>query len=570
MSKTIYLDLEDDITKISARIAKETASELVLVFPKRSSLFADSINLRLLKKQVELLGKDVSILTMDEIGQMYAKEAGFSLKFLPNRSRGAKFSDIRPRQQEETPLRKPLQPKPLHREPVRRKPVHRPIVADTTIEDSGQGANDNIFALPPINVEPVTTMDGVTSPEALRDDFFYQPANTASAHVIKQGKPGKRYRKYVIAFVAAALAIITLFVLVVLPSATIIVHAKTQTVSRDVELSAATAIKDVDSVKLALPATAVQKTLDVTSKLTSTGKREVGSKAQGTVLIYNLSKKTLNLKAATTTLQVGGKQYVFTEDQSSIKSVGANAPESDLRSAQIIAVNGGEDFNLPAGTRIEINNQVFGSQPDVLYAVAKTQVGGGTSRFISLVSDEDYKKAEEALKTKALEQIRGELKQQNLTLLDNAFAPMELSEFAADKPVGTEAPQFEAKAKVKVTGLAFEEKQLIELIRQRISATFPQGKKLQDSSEDKMTMKVRNQADVTNGILGLSVHYESAASFDLDIGDVRPKIAGKTKEEASEFLLSRPEVDRVDITLSPAWQNKIPRFTAKVKVEVKK
>jgi hypothetical protein len=83
-------------------------------------------------------------------------------------------------------------------------------------------------------------------------------------------------------------------------------------------------------------------------------------------------------------------------------------------------------------------------------------------------------------------------------------------------------------------------------------------------------VKVRGTPDINNGILGLSAHYESSASYDLDIGDIRPKIAGKSKEEVSELLLSRPEVDRVDITLSPSWQTSIPRFQAKIKVDIKK
>src|SRR3990167_6766132 len=96
MIRSIYLNLEDDIPKITARLKRERADEVVLVFPKKSFIFSDSINLRLLKKQVDLLGKKVHILTMDEMGQAYAKEAGFNLKFLPRaRPAGGGFGDIR-------------------------------------------------------------------------------------------------------------------------------------------------------------------------------------------------------------------------------------------------------------------------------------------------------------------------------------------------------------------------------------------------------------------------------------------------------------------------------------------
>jgi hypothetical protein len=551
--KTIYLNLEDDINKITARIAKESAPELVLVFPKASFLFSDSINLRLLKKQVDLLGKDVSILTMDEVGQMYAKEAGFALKFLPKKAGHGRFSDI-------TPRRAPAKP-------ARTRRVTRPVETAVVAPQVAYSETEQETAPEPVSTE----IQDLFQPLSVSDTVFSHPNKPQPE--LKEIKPkNKKMQKIALmGFVAASLIVVLLLVLVVLPSATVTVHAKTQAVARDVELSAATAITEPDSSKLALPATLIKKTIDVNDQITTSGKREVGSKAQGTVLVYNLSKNSLNLKASTTTLSVGGKQYSFTEDLAGVKSVAnGNVPESELRIANIIAQNGGEDSNLPAGTRIEITNQVFGAQPQFLYAKSRTAITGGTSRFISVIDENDYKSAQEQLKAKAVQQIQEELKSQNLTFLENAHAPFEVSEFVADKPIGTESPQFQATGKVAVVGLAFNTDDLANLIRNRISATFPSGKHLQDKSQDTVTVKVRGTPDINNGILGLSAHYESSASYDLDIGDIRPKIAGKSKEEVSELLLSRPEVDRVDITLSPSWQTSIPRFQAKIKVDIKK
>src|SRR3989338_9007574 len=97
---SIYINLEDDVSKVFARIKRAKSDSVVLVCPKRCFLFSDSINLRLLKKQVDLLKKEVFILTMDERGQMYAKEAGFSLKFLPKTVKNNGVSDIGHRSKE--------------------------------------------------------------------------------------------------------------------------------------------------------------------------------------------------------------------------------------------------------------------------------------------------------------------------------------------------------------------------------------------------------------------------------------------------------------------------------------
>jgi len=114
MVKSIYLNLEDDVAHISAKLKRALGDELVLVVPKKSQLFSDSINLRLLKKQADLLGKKVAIMTMDEAGQMYAKEAGFALKHLAKSVGTKRPDDIRkaPRRVEPVSTSTPSTPRP--------------------------------------------------------------------------------------------------------------------------------------------------------------------------------------------------------------------------------------------------------------------------------------------------------------------------------------------------------------------------------------------------------------------------------------------------------------------------
>src|SRR6185369_9547196 len=107
------------------------------------------------------------------------------------------------------------------------------------------------------------------------------------------------------------------------------------------------------------PADAIQhRPLELRDKFTATGKKEVGNKASGSVVIYNLTGKPLNLKAATTTLTVGNKNYFLTADQTGLKNLRENSATTG-NVAQITAAEGGEQYNLPAGTRLEISNQVF-------------------------------------------------------------------------------------------------------------------------------------------------------------------------------------------------------------------
>src|ERR1035438_9385080 len=124
---SVYINLEDDVSKVLDRLRRHSSAQVVLVCPKRCLLFSDSINLRLLKKQADLIGKEVFILTMDERGQTYAKEAGFALKFLPKVSAGAvSVSDVRPMQR----------PEPLKQPPIIEE--HPPAEKESPVEAMGR------------------------------------------------------------------------------------------------------------------------------------------------------------------------------------------------------------------------------------------------------------------------------------------------------------------------------------------------------------------------------------------------------------------------------------------------
>ncbi len=551
MLKTLYLNLEDDIAKIAAKIKREKADEIVLVFPKKSFIFSDSINLRLLKKQLEPLGKKVSILTMDEMGQMYAKEAGFDLKFLPKSPRPGQFSDIRhtPRSMDARPPVAAPVPVPVKvtPEPTLRRPA---IVEDQRKQPDRRQEERRGPSRRVIDAAPAHQ----TLMPPLR-----KPARQKSA---------RSWRKALIGFVALALIIIIALVVVVLPGADIIVYAKSQTISRDIDMSLNTKTTTADSASLSMPTVAVDQTLDASNTFQTQGKKEVGTKSAGRVAIYNLTGKPLNLKATTTVLSVGSKNYTFNTDQNGIHALSSPTQDQNATVADITAQGGGESYNLPAGTRLEITNQSFGSQPQRLYAKTVSQVVGGTSRFISVILQDDIQRAQDELAKAALGQVQEDLALRHLTLIDGAYT-ITPSEFATDKPVDTETPNFNAKIKLHIQGLAFDQDQLIQLLRERLSMSLSGNQTLQDASQDNVTMKVKS-LDLTNGVLALSIHYESKALPQLDISGVRQQLAGKSKQEASELLLSNSDIERVDITLSPSWQTSIPRLTSKIEIDVRK
>jgi hypothetical protein len=553
MVKSIYLNLEDDVAHITAKLKRETSPELVLVVPKKSQLFSDSINLRLLKKQADLLGKKVSIMTMDEMGQAYAKEAGFGLKHLAKTAGSHGSGDIR------------MAPRETHATvPSGMRPRVRSMPTTNAATDAMRSVTRVVKKVAPIIPAATVAIKDTVFPTQIR-----QPKpNLFQPQIQQELAPARRTsstQKMLIGFVTISLVIILLLVFVILPSATITVYAKTQSVSRDIDVTVSPQVSSPDQSRLTLPSTRVQKELVVSDRFDTIGKKDLGTKAQGGVKIFNLSGKPLNLRAGTTTLTAGEKTYQFTTDQNNIKPTPNT--NSSPNNAEVIATAGGESFNLPAGTRLEISNQVFGNQPQVLFAIVDTPVVGGSSRFSSIITEEDLTKSKEALTNLAIAQLREELKVTNILLPEKAFT-VSSTDYISSAQVGAEVPTFTANQKVVISGLGFNALDLATMMRQRIIATLGRNVNLQDSSQDSVTYTIKD-IDFNAGSMRLTVHYESKAIGQVQLSDVTAEIAGKSKEQASEILLANDQIDHIDIVLAPSWQKTIPSLRQKITIELK-
>jgi hypothetical protein len=559
---SIYINLEDDVAKVAARIKRERSSRIVLVCPKRCQLFADSINLRLLKKQADLMGKEVFVMTMDEKGQNFAREAGFGLKFLP-KAQGAKgVSDIKFQS-------RPSQPKTG----LAGKAQNSVIEPITSTIQHLKNAASRLIHQPAQPVEPKRADETIkaeaVSPKVRVAEVRY-PKEIETAY---QEKRRRNYQqKAVTGLLALSLLIILLVVFVVLPSATVAVYPKTEPVTRDMEISASTKATAPNSDQLVLPATKIEETLDVNNKFMAQGKKEVGNPAGGAVQIYNFTRLPLNLKAATTVLTVAGKNYRLASDISGLKPAAYSDPrtkEVDQASlaapVQIVAEQGGEAYNLPAGVRMEITNQVFGSKPQFLFAKTYSAVSGGTSRYLSVVTQADLDSARNSLGDQMLLNLNSELRQKNLAILEKSYL-LDSVQFTADSSAGTQSPTFQADLKAKITGLAINQDSLKKLVIDHITQTLSSNKTL-TAGRNGIDYKLKT-VDLAAGQEILTGHFEGQAVMNINLDDAAKDLVGKTVAQATEILRSRAEVDRIEITLSPSWQQHFPFFYQKIHLQI--
>lgn len=361
---------------------------------------------------------------------------------------------------------------------------------------------------------------------------------------------------------------------VFLPEATIQVTARSEPVTRDLSIRVDKNLTVPAADDLAVPGKFIE--TEVTGKKTaaSTGSKNVGKKASGFVSVYNFSKTTLILKAQTTVLTAGGRKYFFTQDVGGIRPtarIGLEDEEVDPTSlippVPLVAEGPGEEYNLLVGTRLEIANEAFGSQPKLLYAIVAEDISGGSTKQLPVVAQADIDNSYDALFKEIVAGARAEIvgKNSGFKILDNALAADTL-EKQTSAQVGDETAEFESSLKLTVRVLAFDETQVLELVTQRIKRLLPETKILITEGERIQSQFANVNLDGGTGIL--VTHFEGQIFYRLDESELLEKVKGKTVNEIREILLSQPEINSIEIKFAPFWVKRAPKFKGKTQIEV--
>ncbi|HTL39222.1 MAG TPA: hypothetical protein VL306_00190, partial [Methylomirabilota bacterium] len=494
--KVIKLGKKDDIASIVKQIKNLRDKEVIFEMDKGSAMLKSSESLKLMKRTGEVLGKKIQVITDDEIGRVLAKKAGIlatdvEVK-MPNISRVAR-SDVKPRFSD---ILMPRQ-------------VINKVVQHT----------QKVFE--PANPSPRS----------------YSPSPKASPNIPQSSRPRFSSRTKLWAGILAGVLIILIGGVIWLPSATITVFARSEPVVRDLEITVDQNSAKVDLGKLTVPGILVTREVSQTKNFPTTGTGAGGNKAQGSVMIYNNTSFTLTLKAATTTLDLNGFKYKFTKDFPGIKPGGvANGP------IDITAVDGGSASNAPANSKFKIINQALGNQN--VYAINPAPIAGGIDSTQKSVSQKDLDDAVASLTQDIVMQAQEDLSQEKnapYKLIDSGVTK-EVLAHTANKNVGDIAANFDMTLIAKVTGLAFNENDVIMLIESKINQVLSTDKYLVEGADRKYTATYKT-VDLTTGQGVLTTHFETLVAYKIDSTNLAKILAGKKESEIKEILLSKPEVD---------------------------
>ncbi len=286
---------------------------------------------------------------------------------------------------------------------------------------------------------------------------------------------------------------------------------------------------------------------DIKDEIATTGQREVGEKAKGTVILNNFEDRAISYSSGTK-MTVDNLTFVLDSDitiasaSSSLTSIQAQTKEGS-----VTAENIGTEYNIDKDKRLSVSGASSRN-----FAVAKGPFTGGTKKTLKTVAKKDL----DTLEGRVLAQAK-KLNQTNKAEVPSGMQILpELTQVSVASSdysgeVGQEAEKVSVNAEVRITYYLIEKEALKKEIATQLEPDIPNGFKLDN---DNLSFEIDNVSN-DNGQVSVDVLGEATAVKEVDTKQMLELMPGKSIDEVKKILRERFEVEDVVVK-----QNATPIF----------
>ena len=520
--KTIYLDQDEEITSVVDRLRNFQGEEVVLAVPKRAIILQSLVNLKLLKRQAELLSKKIAIATSDTLGKRLAQEAGIEVH---QKTEGKEEKETRIPQDQDVKVEYLKQP-PQKEEP------------------------------PPAELEAPAQKDEIRSAfqRAMeRETDVQKEASKTAASQAKsvekepKGQKPKIPKKFALIGLGVAALIGLIFFWLNYPK--MILSIKPLAIESAKTFDVVLKDGEVAGLENALGGEQILVEKEETEKFPSTGKKNVGEKATGSVTLENRYSTTPYAVGAGTKLTSGDKVFLTTA-AATIPGLTLPPLTPGTTTVGVIAQEAGEQYNIGA------SNFTVGGAPapgafGTITARSTTAFSGGSTKQVTILQQSDISAAKEKLTATTTEKAKKEFKNktEGKKIFDEAIVS-EVTEATPNKKVGTETEEFELNLKMRVWSVAFGEQGFLALSQKNLTDSSDQKELLREGYSQEVKLK---KADFNAKQINLEVSAKGFLITKLDREKMKNDLKGKTSNQAKEYLKNIPDLEASDVKMYPSW-----------------
>lgn len=621
MPQTFYINADEEVNSVISKLRKTPAKRNILVVAQRALILQSSVSLKLIKNEMDILGKKVMIVTQDEQGLAMSKKIGFvvrkSLEGIKTEEQAATDKASVPfveknvqviKQNEEivgeisnkhnrlknlgskkfafvSGVVKGVPDDGRNNQPV--KVAKKEIEQERKFQRSDFNvSNDNNMGFPENEKEfnesvPNDILKLKKEKEADFRDLFVEPREDKKIKKNKKRntpiaeKSGKLLWSFGLSVVVLLVGIAVYFLF---PKATIIV-VPTE-IQKNINLTVrATENTLVDSenkvddiINLTSGLIEKEETLSLTFKATG-DKTSSNQKARGKIIIYNNFSESGQILVATTRfLTEDNKLFRLTKTVTvpgmTIKNGKQKPGEIEVG---VIADQAGEDYNIESAT-FTIPGFKGSQKYDKFFAKLNQPMkgGGADGGELKTVAKPDIEKAEKETEQKLKERIREKMKEEigkknmllvgamKFKILDSAVFPEE----------GAVTDNFEYQIKIKAQGLYFSVEELDEKINDYINKNIaPQNYSTEIVSVEKEYDKPEVNFDDKTLQMYLKLNVLLRAKIDAD--KVKQELSDKGQRQIDAFISRHPEIQKIEAEISPPlFANKIPKYINRITVHI--
>jgi hypothetical protein len=558
---TIYVDIDDEITGIIDKVRSSDGKVVALVLPKRAGVFQSIVNMKLLKRAADSSKKNLVLITSEAGLLPLAGAAGLhvakTLTSKPEIPSGPQDIDDSEEtvQEDEAEALDPDAP-----------------VGELAAAGGAAAAADGVETL-------------VMDDEALPPEDDAAPAPKTFEPPAKKNKKlaVPNFERFRLLLIGGGLLLILLifgfiFAAVALPKATITIKTDATNVDINQGLNLSTTAKDLDEQDGTIPAKLAQLQKTYTQQVPTTGQKNNGNKASGSVVFYNCNKDD-KLSDQDRTIPAGtgisnnGQTYI-TQQSVSVppSSFSGNTCNKNHASDKVtvIAQAAGTSYNISGNSGFSVSYSNPGDGSNSFSASTPAGITGGTDNIVQSVNQNDINTAKGKIVVNdndVKKNLSDQLKKDSyfaITATYSAGTP----NVTTSADVGQVASTVTVTETVTYTMFGVPRDDLETLVNNQIKQQIDTSK--QSVLDNGLGRAVFNVDSLSATGAKLTMSATAEVGPDLDIASIKEQAAGKKPGAIKSDLGNNPDVTDVDVKLSPFWVSSVPKKTDRITVKIAK
>lgn len=567
---TIYIDIDDEITGIIDKLKTSDSKVVALVLPKRAAVFQSIVNMKLLKRAADSDKKNLVLITSEAGLLPLAGAAGVHVAKTLN-SKPEIPSGPQPIDDSEEAIEEDGEPIEDSGEPVDdSKPVGE--LAGAAAAGAAAGA-----IIDKDGVETLTLDDEDLPPELDKNPVPPKSFEPPTKGKKKGGKKNKKlavpnFERFRLWLILGGIALVLLIIGFVfanksLAKATITVKTDSTVVDVSVDMNLSTTAKQLSTSTNTVPAKLVSQQKTYTQQVVTTGQKNNGNKASGTIKLTNCSKQDGDITIpAGSSFSSGGNTFISQESvslpESKFNSSGSKCNSSPSESVSVLAQNAGTAFN-------GATSFTAGSPYNGVTGTGNTS--GGTDNIVKSVNQNDINSAKAKIAASNDATMKQTLKSQ---LQQEGYFAVESTYQASTPNVTTSATVGQVADNVTVTEtvsysmFGVHESDLEALVDEQVKDQIDTEKQAIRDRGIASGSYAANNLTATSATVTLTT--KATAGPDINADSIRSDAAGKKPGEIKSDLGSNPDVTSVDVKLSPFWVSSVPKNEKHINVIIAK